>query len=290
MWVPYALFYAAWSAISNIYVKKLTQTITPLHTTILMAAFSLPFMVPVILLTGGFPHATPNLFYLMMGSALLDTFAFAMAYQAIKTSPLSLIVPLSSFSPALTTLIAFIFLKEAPGLIKILGILFVVVGVYFLNLTDRKKGILHPFTSLTKNRGVQLFSAAFVLWAITPVIQKAAISEMSPRVPLFASFVGYIFLIIFMCIASFMFKQKFKIVYVKKHIFLFLILGVSIAASQYASYTAYSQAPVGFAVSIFRLSVLITVIAGGLIFKEKNIVMRFTGATIMVIGAILIAI
>ena len=70
---------------------------------------------------------------------------------------------------------------------------------------------------------------------------------------------------------------------------LLIILGATIALAQYAAYTAFSLAPVGYAVSIFRLSTLFTVVAGGLFFKEKNLVSRFLGAAIMVGGAILLA-
>lgn len=289
MWVYYALFYALWNAISNVYVKKLTQNIPPLHVTILLAVFSLPFMIPLILITGGFPHITLQLILLMSVSALLDTFAFAAAYQAIKTSPLSLISPIAAFSPALTTFIAFIFLKESPNLLKIIGILLVVMGLYVLNIADAKKGYFAPIINLFKNRGVQLFFFAFILWSITPILQKAALAEMTPHVPLFASFIGYIFVIIFMLFASFITKQKLKTKYVKKHMTLLIILGATIALAQYAAYTAFSLAPVGYAVSIFRLSTLFTVVAGGLFFKEKNLVSRFLGAAIMVGGAILLA-
>jgi len=46
---------------------------------------------------------------------------------------------------------------------------------------------------------------------------------------------------------------------------------------------------VGYATSIFRLSTLFIIILGGVFLKEERILERLLGASVMVIGAILLA-
>ncbi|OGH15133.1 MAG: hypothetical protein A2860_00050 [Candidatus Levybacteria bacterium RIFCSPHIGHO2_01_FULL_37_33] len=208
MWFYYSLFFAIWGALQTFFTKSLTKKISPLPLLYIFFLFNIPITFILLLFLGGVPHATAN-FYLYIGiAAILDTIAFVSSYVAISQSSISLISPISSFSPVFTTLIAIFVLNEVPTPLKFAGILLVVVGAYLLNVADVKQGALTPFKTLFSHKGVLLFLLANFLWSITPIFQKKAIFETSPSVPLFASVIGMCF--VFLFLTPFAFKKAIK--------------------------------------------------------------------------------
>lgn len=287
MWILYSLFVAVWSSISIFLVKSLTKKINYLSLLYGFLAFNLPIAFVLLLFLGGIPKVTPN-FYLYMGvSAILDTIAFVSSFLAISKSPISIVSPISSFSPVFTTLIAAITINEVPTPLKLVGILIVVFGAYLLNALDIKQGIIAPFKSLFSNKGVLLSLFSYLIWAVTPIFQKKAIFETTPQIPLFASLFG-MFLV-------FLFLTPFALIKTVKHIKeirlnvkWFILNGIGAAFAQAAAFTAFSLVFVAYASSVFRLSTLFIIILGGVFLKEERIKERLLGAVVMLIGTLLI--
>ena len=198
MWFLYAFFFALWSTIGIFITKHLTKEFGALALLYIIFLFYLPCTFIAMLLTGGVPHVSQSFFIYMLISAVLDTAAFIFSFKAIKLSPISLIAPIMSFAPVFTTIIAITTLGESPTPIKFVGILLIVIGVYLLNASDIKEGIFLPIKNLVKDKGVQFAFASTVIWSITPIFQKKALLDMSPKVPLFASFTGILLVTIFL--------------------------------------------------------------------------------------------
>lgn len=224
----------------------------------------------------------------MFTAALLDVVAFISLFKAIEKTQISIVSPISSFTPLFTTLIAAFALRESPAFIKLVGILLIVAGAYLLNLSEARLGILAPFKKLIKTTGVQLAFLSTFIWAITPIFQKKAIFETSPQVPLFAAFVGMCFVFIILLPFTFHKALRYK-KEVSKEIKWFLLYGVGVAFAQLAAYTAFSQANVGYVATIMRMSGLFSVILGGTILKEGNMKERLIAAGIMIFGVLLLA-
>jgi uncharacterized membrane protein len=251
--------------------------------------FSIPLTFLLMLFIGGVPKVTTN-FYIYMGiSGFLDTIGFVASYLAISRSAISLISPIASFSPVFTTILAVFTLHEIPTPIKFGGILFVVLGAYLLNVADIRRGILTPFKTLFSHKGVLLFLLANFIWGITPIFQKKAIFETSPQIPLFASIIGMVFGFIFLTPFA-VGKVTAAIREIKRNTKWFILNGIGTAFSQAAAYAAFALVFVGYATSLFRLSTLFIIILGGVFLKEKRIKERLLGASVMLIGAILLAV
>lgn len=289
MWVFYSLFFAIWSALQTFLTKNLTKKISPLPLLYTFFLFSIPITFILLLSLGGVPQVTAN-FYLYMGiAALLDAIAFVASYVAINRSAISLISPIASFTPVFTTFIAAFTIHEIPTPGNFLGILLIVFGAYLLNVADIRQGILTPFKTLFSNSGVLLFLLANFLWSITPIFQKKAIFETTPQIPLFASVMGMVF--VFLFLTPFALKKSLSsLAEVKKNFKWFIANGIGTAFSQAAAYAAFALIFVGYAVSIFRLSALFIIILGGVFLKEERIKERLLGASVMLLGAILLAI
>jgi len=66
------------------------------------------------------------------------------------------------------------------------------------------------------------------------------------------------------------------------------MVGLITAVGSFFTFTAISLADVTVIVPVFRLEVLTSVIAGGVFFREKHMMVRIIGALLLIAGIILI--
>lgn len=286
MWFELSLFFALATSISLQISKHVIKDIKPIHFAVIVNLLTLPFTF-ILLLMMKIPIVSFEFYKLLIFSAILDSIAAYSSYKALTLSPVSLLAPISSFNPVFTLFFASIFLNEQPTLLKFIGILIIVLGSYLLNISNIKEGLLKPFTKLFSDKGVQLFLLANFCWGITPIFQKQAILLTNPQTPLYAAFVGSIF--VTLMLFPFALKQKFDVNSIKKSTKWLLILGILSTLAALAAFTAFSQTNVAYSTAIFKLSTLFSVILGAVLFKEKRVKERFLGASVMVLGTILLA-
>ncbi|OGH06980.1 MAG: hypothetical protein A2W22_00690 [Candidatus Levybacteria bacterium RBG_16_35_11] len=158
-----------------------------------------------------------------------------------------------------------------------------------MNVKHIHHGFFEPIKKLISHKGVQLFFLATFLWAITPIFQKIALENTFPKTPLMASFADGFFVVLFLT-PFVLSKIKLSLPKVKSYIWIFLILGFFGALSQFAAYTAFSLANLGYVTSIFRLQSIFIILLAALFLKEKDIREKLLGALVMLIGAVLVAI
>ena len=138
---------------------------------------------------------------------------------------------------------------------KYWGIIIVVLGAYLLNVSELKNGIFLPFKKLFTNKGVLFFLLANLIWAITPIFQKQAISQTNP---LFTSLIENIIIVIFF-IPIVLVKARNKFPQIKRAWRMFFVIGPIGAFSTWAAFTAFSLAPLGPVTSVFKFSSLFTI-------------------------------
>lgn len=287
MWFWLAFYFALATAVSGLVAKKLLQKLHPLVLFFVGQLYVLPLMLVAFFLLGGFPTVTSRFYEVMLVSSTLDAIAFTASIWGLKLAPLSLIAPMSAFSPAFTVLFGWLFLGEMLTLRSIAGIFFIVAGAYLLNLSDIKKEFFAPFKDLLGNRGVQLTFVAYSIWGITPILQKDAIGETSPLMPFFPSVVGMVAITFFILPFSIKHVRK-EWVIAQKGKWLFVTLALIGVTAQFAAFTAFSLAPPAFATAIFKLSILFSILFGWLFLKEGHIQDRLLGAIVMLLGTALL--
>jgi len=286
MWIIYSLYFALQKGVSFYIIKKISKDFTPVTQCFISFLFTLPFSFLIILLLG-IPHVKNEFYIFTFCSAVFDTFAFLLTFRAFKTEDISLLAPISSFVPVFSLFFGILFLNETPTLHKLFGILLVVIGTYLLNLSDKKRGILQPILSLFASRGLVYFLIANILWSITPIFQKNAINATAPLTPMYASFVGFVFItIIIGTIGVFRKEQLFK--NVAKHFPILTFQGLSGGIAQFAAYSAFALAPVSYVLSLFNFSTLVTIGIGAVFLKEQKTKDRLIGGIVMVAGSLFI--
>lgn len=286
MWLFYSLFFAAVTSVGMLIAKKLIKGINPVLLFFLVLLLSLPFLGGLLLISG-VPKFSQEFFIILFVAGILDTVAAIFYYKALSISEVSLIAPISSFNPVFVLIFASFFLHENPTFLKLLGIITIVLGSYLLNVSSIKSGIFKPFSKLFSDKGVQFFLITNFIWGITPVLQKKAIFETFPTTPISVPLIEAIFIILFLI--PLLTKVKNAKSYIKSNLGLLILFAGLSSLGQLAAMNAFSLTNASYAVAVFKLSTLFTVILGAVFFKEKNIKQRFVGASVMVAGTILMA-
>jgi drug/metabolite transporter (DMT)-like permease len=204
--------------------------------------------------------------------------------KAIKISPLSLTVPYLAFTPTFLIPVGFVFLHELPDIWGMTGILLTCTGSYVLNIDRNQWSVLAPIRAMMKETGSRIMLIVAFVYSFGAVIGKIAILHSSP---LFFSMSFFLVFNLIMLVLLFAFR-KIHLSTFRKEYKKGMVAGVLFFFQILCHSFAISMVKAAYMISIKRFSVLFGVICGRIIFKEKNIAIRFAGSFLMVGGAILI--
>ena len=232
----------------------------------------------------GFPVMRDKLFLAIVSTTLLNIIMVILTYTALKITDLSLAAPISSFTPLFLILTSFIILKEVPNRYGLLGIFLVVMGSYILNF-KRNKELLYPIKNFFNNKGIfYLFIVAF-LASISINFDKLVV--LNSDASFGTSIVYFLLGIIFLIISLIKNKNALKIYY--KNFSKFLVVGLFIFLGSISINLAYQIQKAAYVSAINRFHILFAILSGGILLKERNLVIRFVGGLMMVGGMIIIA-
>ena len=223
---------------------------------------------------------SPFFISLIVATAL--HFAVMLLYmRAISTSPLSATLPMVSLTPLFLLLTAPIILGQYPSTQGIVGVVFIVLGAYLLNITDRKHGLFAPFKSLITDPGTRDMLLVAFLWSITATIDPIGIGHSNKSI-----WVTTLFTLLSLTLAIYIGPRKALQALTS---FPAVAAGLLNGLSLYFYIEAIALGPVPYVIAIKRLSVLIGICFAALIFKEIRIKERLLGAAVMVLGVATIA-
>jgi drug/metabolite transporter (DMT)-like permease len=284
-WVFLSLLSAFTLATSDAITKKVLNG----NNEYLVAWFRLLFSVPFLVILWMF-IPVPRLdteFYLAFVCALpLEIIAMVLYIKALKFSPLSLTLPFLSLTPLFLILVSYVILGEKVSFKGGSGIFLLLAGSYILNFREIRGGILKPFRSMIREKGSVLMIGVAIIYSITSSLGKMAIQHSSPL--FFGTTYFIVLTIVFAPIALIMGRRDIrKFIADKKYTDLFMpgfFYSIMVASHM----LALSLTKVAYMISLKRTSVIIGVIYGYVLFKEKNIRERLAGAIIMFIGFVMI--
>jgi drug/metabolite transporter (DMT)-like permease len=250
----------------------------------------------------GIPVIGPGFLGAILVSTLLNILATILTFRALASSDISLAVPMLSFTPLFLVGTAAIFLGEIPSALGIAGIITIVAGSYFLNMAQGHTRITDPFRNMFTNPGVMAMLTVAFLYAVAINFDKLVVQNSDA---IFGS--GFEFLLLgssFGVLAAHGYYRQhtgnISGTYGKpappaalhlqwKYLTLAgLFTGVLITIEAATINTAYLLQIVPYVIALKRMSVILIVLYGTLIFREKEIMRRLAGAGLMVLGAILI--
>ncbi|MFY7693978.1 MAG: EamA family transporter [Sediminibacterium sp.] len=204
--------------------------------------------------------------------------------KALEKGDLSVLGPINAYKSIVGMLFAFIIIREVPNIWGLMGMGFIIVGSYFVLDTTEEKFSWQLF----KTPAIQYRLAALVLTGIQAVLDKKVIEHSNLEIAFAGwSIFGAGFSFVFILFTKVSIQKEFKNVdraILVKYFLLILTVGLMLASTNYT----LSHMPVGYALALFQLSILLSVVLGHRFFNELHLFKKLMGATIMVIGSALI--
>jgi drug/metabolite transporter (DMT)-like permease len=218
-------------------------------------------------------------------SSILAVTGNALLIAALRRSDLSILGPINAFKPVVSLVPGMIFLNEMPSPVGMAGILVVVVGSLLLSDPDSRGAS----GGLLGDRGVQLRLAALVLSALEAVFLKRAL--LAADVP--ATFGGWSILgfglTLFGVLAGAGGSRAGRDGRVVKAAWpTAFALALSTGAMQASTLLAFQGLKVGYALALFQISPILSVLLGHRVFGEPHLLRRLLGSGVMAAGAALI--
>jgi len=282
LWVLYSLLSAFSWATADVFTKRITKA----DDNILMLSrflFASPFVL-LLLFFIPIPKLEISFWLVLLLTIPFEILAWVLYIKSIRTTPLSLVLPFLSLTPVFLVFTSFFILGELPTIIGLFGILVIVAGAYFIHFKDLKKGILEPFKSIFKEKGVVYMIIVAFLFSITANLTKILVQKSSPL------FIGAIYFPIltipFLIIVYF--TSRKNISQLKFNFNNLFFTGLFFGLMAIFNFLAIQLVIVPYMIAIKRTSSIFGVLYGHFLFKERNIKERFVGTLIMLIGAGLI--
>jgi len=282
MWLLFASLNPVSEAIRSVFSKKASRSVDPL----IISWFN--NFVPVIIFT-------PFLFFielkfnndylfatLMTGT--INLFATIYYMRAISESDISKVMPMLSFTPLFLLITSPLIVGEFPNIWGIAGIFLIVIGSYLLNINIRSKNIFSPFKTLLIEKGTRDMLIVAFLWSLSANYDKIAIENSS----MMQHISGInLFLFTGMTIIA-VSRKKINFDQIKKEKINLLLMSSCTVTSFIFHMSALSLTLVAYVVALKRLSGLLSVFLGFIVFNDKNLRERLLGAFVMFLGVMLI--
>lgn len=199
--------------------------------------------------------------------------------KALEKGDLSLLGPINSYKSVVAMLFGIFFLKEIPDIAGIYGIFLIIYGSYFVFETQNEGFSL----TLFKRRDIQYRIFALVFTAIEAVFMKHVIILSGVMVSfILTCWFGSVFsfLIVYMSRQEFLPCRKDL-----KELFLLLI---TTGIMQWSTNYVFKHMNVSYALALFQLSTILSVIFGWKFFEERHIKKKLLGSFIMITGAVIL--
>jgi drug/metabolite transporter (DMT)-like permease len=234
------------------------------------------------------PQLTPPFWFIVAAMLPLEIAAMLLYMQALRVCHLSLCVPFLAFTPVFMIFTGWLVLGERLSRWGVAGTVMIALGSYILALGadgSAKAGVLGPLKALARERGARLMLLVAAIYSLSAALYKSAILHSAP------TFFGTLYPLIFtgLMVTGYPFNRVPLRPALKGRLGWGLILGFGFALSSLTLAWGMELAPAAYLVAVKRLSLLLSVILGGLWLKERPFLPRLIGAGLMCAGVGLIA-
>ncbi|WP_071516396.1 DMT family transporter [Geitlerinema sp. PCC 9228] len=287
LWLVFVLLAAIFAPLQDLVSKRALEKIGDEYIiTWSSRFFALPFFIPLLFDQISKEVPTWNAFFI--GAIAIVLFLQIISnifyFRAIKSSDLSITVPLISFTPLFVLVTSPFLLKEFPGWWDILGIGFVVGGSYILKLKNQEESYLAPLRSLFLENAPRLMLAVAFIWSLISTLNKLGIEKSSPI--FWAALTSTVLATAMTPVMLYQSRDNLK--FIPENIFYLFIIGILQGLTMLCFMKAVKLTLVAQAVSVKRTSILFSALLGHLFLQEPGMQQRMTGAVVMLVGVVII--
>ncbi len=270
--------------LANVFQKKLTVSgVSALTvnflTYFILGAACLIFSVKLDLHT---TNAEYYLYSVIMG--LLGALGNLYLVKALQMGDLSVLGPINAYKAVISMLIGLFVLNEIPSVLGLAGVGLIIFGSYFV-LNTTEEGFSW---ALFKRKEIQYRIWAMILTATEAIFVKKVILVSSVTQAFFSwCWFGALFSFVLLFFNKIDLKAEIQKLNPRAVTYIWLLVGC-IGIAQFSTGFIFGRMPVGYALSLFQLSVLVNIFLGYRVFKEEDILKKLIGAIIMIAGSVLI--
>lgn len=283
-WLVLASLTSFFESLKDVSSKQSLQELDEYLVTGSLVFFAFLTLLPALFVVG-IPPLGENFGKALLVGGSINVVANLLYVRALKLSDLSIAVPLITFTPLFLLATAPLIVGERPSLLDAIGVVLIVSGSYVLNLKEKAKGYLAPWKALVEQRGPKLMLGVAFLWSIASTVDKIGVQNSSPVLWPVAMF-GYISLV-FLPIA--LFYSRDRLATIPKQAKTLAAVGFCQGIAVFFQMQALNLTLVTHVISVKRMSALWSVLWGHLIFQERGLAERVTGAILMICGVWAIA-
>ena len=265
------------NSFSNVFQKKLAISgEKPVNVNcinyILMSILSVPLFLFV-----DFSKLTSEFFLFAIAGGITGAIANCFMVYALQNGELSVLGPINSYKAIVGMFFGMIFLHEFPNIYGFLGIVLIILGSYFI--LESPKALLR--------KDIQYRIYALIFSAIEAVfIKKVIILSSIMTSFIVSSILGAVFsFLIVKCIS----KENIKIVNSQNWL-KYILTALCFALMTFSTAYVFKYMNVGYALSLFQLSIVVNVLLGYKLFSEKKLLKKLLGSLIILVGSVAILI
>jgi transporter family protein len=193
--------------------------------------------------------------------------SWILAYQALKHLPLTIVTPIRSAGPFFTFIGAIFIYQEKPSFWQWIGFFVIILSVLLYSKLGKKEGIIFK-----KNKWIFAIIGATFLGALSGLYDKFLIQSLTlnpQTLQFWFCFYTIVILLIILSLTWFPNATKRKAFTWRWSI---PAVGILLQTADYFYFKALQdpEALIMLLSAIKRSQILIAVVAGGIIFKEKN--------------------
>lgn len=278
MWMYLGLLAALFLGLHNLCKKHAVQgnEVLPVLLGTILSGFLL--LLPFFIGSQFFPEYTKEIgFYItsipwkthgfIFIKSMIMASSWILAYQALKHLPLTIVTPIRSAGPFFTFIGAILIYQEQPKVLQWVGFFIIIFSVIGYSRIGKKEGII-----FTKNKWIFAIIGATFLGASSGLYDKFLIQNLALNPQTLQFWFCWYTILILLIILSILWFPKVE----KRKAFTFrwsiVAVGVLLQTADYFYFKALQDpdALIMLLSAIKRSQLIIAVVIGGLVFKEKN--------------------
>lgn len=282
MWVLFACGSAFFAGVTSVLAKcgirKTDSTVATAIRTIVVLVFSW-IMVFVVGSCGQLGEIDARTLVFLILSGLATGASWLCYFKALQLGDINKVVPIDKSSTVLTIALAFIFLREAVSVAKILGVIIIAVGTF---LMIEKKASEDKEKKGSAWFVYAVLSAVFA--SLTSILGKIGISGIESNLGT-AIRTGVVLLMAWVMVFATGKRSELRRV-PRSELGFICLSGLATGASWLCYYKALQDGMASVVVPIDKLSILVTIAFSYVVFREKLTRRSAIGLALIVIGTL----
>lgn len=225
----------------------------------------------------------PFWLYSLLGG-VVGAFGNAFLVRALQKGDLSVLGPINAYKSVVGMAVGIFLLGEIPNAWGVLGTALIIWGSYFVLDTTEDR-----FSwALLRRQEIQYRIWALILTAIEAVFLKKVILASSATIAFLSwCWFGSLFSLMLLPLYKVSLRWELK-QFGGSDLRTYGYLVLCIGAVQLATNYAFAHMPVGYALALFQLSAVVSVLLGHRVFQERDIRKKLLGSAIMIVGSLAI--